>query len=163
MKKTLKVHNGIKMKKGLCTAVILATILSAGVLLARVTQTKGKGEVGYVGINTGMNSLIRPALYGAFHEIVNLSRVGEPATQLTDVVGPICETGDYLGVERLMPPAEENDVILIANAGAYGRVMSSHYNLREPAIEIVMPAADVGKEIRDDSPLAAPPIAFRLT
>ena len=112
---------------------------SAGVLLARVTQTKGKGEVGYLGINTGMNSLIRPALYGSFHEIVNLSRVGEAATQLTDVVGPICETGDYLGVERLMPPAEENDVIVIANAGAYGRVMSSHYNLREPAIEIVMP------------------------
>jgi len=79
-------------------------------------------------------------LYGSFHEIVNLSRLDEPASQLTDVVGPICETGDYLGVERLMPPAQENDVILIANAGAYGRVMSSRYNLREPAMEIVMPA-----------------------
>ena len=114
-------------------------VAGAGALVARVTQTKGKGEVGYVGINTGMNSLIRPALYGAFHEIVNLSRVGEPATRLTDVVGPICETGDYLGVERLLPPAEEGDVILIANAGAYGRVMSSRYNLRDPAREILMP------------------------
>ncbi|MGB5622321.1 MAG: bifunctional aspartate kinase/diaminopimelate decarboxylase, partial [Gammaproteobacteria bacterium] len=119
-------------------------VAAAGVLVARVTQTKGKGEIGYVGINTGMNSLIRPALYGAFHEIVNLSRIGQPATRLTDVVGPICETGDYLGVERLLPPAEEGDVILIANAGAYGRVMSSRYNLREPAGEMVMPSRDPG-------------------
>ena len=61
-----------------------------------------------------MNSLIRPALYGAYHEIVNLSRLGKPATELVTVVGPICETGDRLGSDRLLPPAKENDVLLIA-------------------------------------------------
>jgi diaminopimelate decarboxylase/aspartate kinase len=113
-------------------------VAQAGVLLARVTQTKGKGEVQYVGVATGMNSLIRPALYGAYHDIVNLTRLGKPATDLVTVVGPICETGDRLGSDRLLPPAKENDVLLIANAGAYGYAMSSRYNLREPAAELLI-------------------------
>lgn len=110
-------------------------VAEAGVLLVRVTQTKGKGEVRYVGVNTGMNSLIRPALYGAYHEVVNLSRWGEPAANVVNIVGPICETGDRLGNDRLLPKCREDDVLLIANAGAYGHVMSSQYNLREPAGE----------------------------
>jgi bifunctional diaminopimelate decarboxylase / aspartate kinase len=113
-------------------------VAQAGVLLARVTQTKGKGDVQYVGVGTGMNSLIRPALYGAYHEIVNLTRLGEPATELVTIVGPICETGDRLGSDRLLPPAKEGDVLLIANAGAYGYAMSSRYNLREPAEELLI-------------------------
>ncbi len=113
-------------------------VAQAGVLLARVTQTKGKGDVQYVGVATGMNSLIRPALYGAYHDIVNLTRLGKPATELVTVVGPICETGDRLGSDRLLPPAKENDVLLIANAGAYGYAMSSQYNLREPAAELLI-------------------------
>jgi len=92
----------------------------------------------YIGIGTGMNALIRPALYGAYHEIVNLSRVHDAATEFVTVVGPICETGDKLGSDRLLPPSQENDVILIANAGAYGRVMSSNYNLREVPPEIAI-------------------------
>ncbi len=111
-------------------------VSEAGVLISRVTQTKGKGDMRYIGIGTGMNALIRPALYGAYHEIVNLSRVHDAATETVTVVGPICETGDKLGSDRLLPPSEENDVILIANAGAYGRVMSSSYNLREVPPEI---------------------------
>lgn len=113
-------------------------VAESGVLLARVNQTKGKGEVRYAGLATGMNSLIRPALYGAYHEIVNLTRMGEPATELTQVVGPICETGDRLGVDRLLPPTREGDVLLLATAGAYGQVMASRYNLREPAVEVVL-------------------------
>jgi len=113
-------------------------VATAGVLLARVTQLKGKGAVRYVGIATGMNSLIRPALYGAYHEIVNLTRLGAPADQLSTVVGPICETGDVLAHDRLLPQCEEGDVLLVANAGAYGYVMSSRYNLREPAREVVI-------------------------
>lgn len=113
-------------------------VAEAGVLLARVNQTKGKGEVRYAGLATGMNSLIRPALYGAYHEIVNLTRIGEPATELTQVVGPICETGDRLGVDRLLPPTREGDILLVATAGAYGQVMASRYNLREPAVEVVL-------------------------
>lgn len=113
-------------------------VAQAGVLLARVTQTKGKGDVQYVGVSTGMNSLIRPALYGAHHDIVNLTRLEEPATDLVNVVGPICESGDQLGNDRLLPPCQEGDVLLIANAGAYGYAMASHYNLRSPAEEIVI-------------------------
>ena len=110
----------------------------AGVLLTHVTQTKGKADHRYVGVSTGINSLIRPALYDAWHEIVNLSRIGTPATEAVTVVGPICETGDKLGTDRRMPPCAENDVILIANAGAYGYVMSSRYNLREIPPEIAI-------------------------
>jgi diaminopimelate decarboxylase/aspartate kinase len=113
-------------------------VAEAGVLLARVTQTKGKGEVRYVGVTVGMNSLIRPALYGAYHEIVNLTRLGEQPTERVNVVGPICESGDVLGLDRLLPATEEGDVLLIANAGAYGYVMSSRYNLRDPAPERCM-------------------------
>ncbi len=111
-------------------------VAAAGVLIARVTQLKSKGAARYVGVATGMNSLIRPALYGAYHEIVNLTRLGEAGTELADIVGPICESADILGHDRLLPPTQEGDVLLIANAGAYGRAMSSSYNLREPAAEI---------------------------
>jgi diaminopimelate decarboxylase/aspartate kinase len=114
-------------------------VAAAGVLLARVTQTKGKGDKRYVGVATGMNSLIRPALYGSRHEIVNLTRLDEPAIQSCTVVGPICESGDELGRDRRLPRCEEGDVILIADAGAYGHAMSSSYNLRAPAPELVMP------------------------
>jgi diaminopimelate decarboxylase/aspartate kinase len=113
-------------------------VSEAGVLLATVTQTKGKGGARYVGVTTGMNSLIRPALYGAYHAIVNLTRLDEPATELVTVVGPICESGDRLGRDRLLPPCREGDVLLVANAGAYGHAMSSRYNLREPAVEVVL-------------------------
>ncbi|MEQ1800459.1 MAG: bifunctional aspartate kinase/diaminopimelate decarboxylase [Gammaproteobacteria bacterium] len=113
-------------------------VAEAGVLVATVTQTKGKGQVQYVGMSTGMNSLIRPALYGAYHEIANLSRWGEAATQVVTIVGPICETGDRLGSDRLLPRCSEGDVLAIANAGAYGFVMSSRYNMREPAMEIAI-------------------------
>ncbi|MGA8705759.1 MAG: bifunctional aspartate kinase/diaminopimelate decarboxylase [Steroidobacteraceae bacterium] len=113
-------------------------VAESGALLARVTQTKSKDEIRYVGIATGMNSLIRPALYGAWHEIVNLTRLDEPATEIASVVGPICESADFLGHDRLLPPTQAGDVMLIANVGAYGRAMSSRYNLREPAVDIVL-------------------------
>ena len=113
-------------------------VAAAGVLLARVTQLKTKGGVRFVGVATGMNSLIRPALYGAYHEIANLSRAEEPATELVNVVGPICESADVLGHDRLLPSTREGDVLLIANAGAYGHAMSSHYNLRPPAVELFL-------------------------
>lgn len=113
-------------------------VAQAGVMLARVTQTKGKGEVRYVGLATGMNSLIRPALYGAWHEIVNLTRLDQPGNYVFNVVGPICETGDVLGLDRLLPECHEDDVLLIANTGAYGAVMASNYNLRAPAEELIL-------------------------
>lgn len=113
-------------------------VAEAGVLLARVTQVKGKSGARYVGVETGMNSLIRPALYGSYHEVHNLTRLDEPATRLVNVVGPICESGDVLARDRMLPECREGDVLLFANAGAYGHVMASNYNLREPAAEEVL-------------------------
>lgn len=113
-------------------------VADSGVILAKVTQCKEKGKVHFVGIETGMNSLIRPSLYGAYHEIVNLSRLHEEKTGFAHIVGPICESADTLGYDRMLPTTVENDVLLIANTGAYGYCMSSHYNLRPPAKEIVL-------------------------
>jgi diaminopimelate decarboxylase/aspartate kinase len=110
-------------------------VANAGVLLATVTQLKDKNESHFVGIDAGMNSLIRPALYGAYHHIVNLSRIDDAVAMVANVVGPICESGDTLGFNRKLPNTQEGDVLLIATAGAYGRVMSSQYNRREPASE----------------------------
>jgi diaminopimelate decarboxylase/aspartate kinase len=113
-------------------------VAKAGVLIATVTQLKSKGDVHYVGISTGMNSLIRPALYGAHHDIRNLTRLGEPLTDKVTVVGPICESADQLGSDRWLPPTREGDVLLIANCGAYGFAMGSNYNRRPPAVEMVL-------------------------
>jgi bifunctional diaminopimelate decarboxylase / aspartate kinase len=116
-------------------------VAEAGVLLTTVTQLKTKGPQRYVGVDAGMNTLIRPALYGAWHEIVNLSRSDTDAPLVeADVVGPICETGDVLGHGRRLPDPQEGDVLIVGTAGAYGRAMSSRYNLREPAVEVVLPA-----------------------
>jgi diaminopimelate decarboxylase/aspartate kinase len=112
-------------------------VADAGVLLCRITQLKRKGEVRYVGVDCGMNSLIRPALYEAWHEIVNLTRIDGERSELVQVVGPICESGDVLGRNRRMPAGQEGDVVLIAQTGAYGAAMASHYNLRDPAEEVV--------------------------
>ncbi len=113
-------------------------VAQAGVLLARVTQVKRKGDVRYVGLDAGMNSLVRPALYGAHHDIVNLSRLGAPMDGVAEIVGPICETGDAFAHGRPFPHAQEGDVVLIDTAGAYGAVMASSYNRRPPAEEVVL-------------------------
>lgn len=112
-------------------------VAESGIILAKVTQCKEKGKVRFIGIETGMNSLLRPALYGSYHQIVNLTRLHQENTGFAHVVGPICESGDTLGYDRLFPDTKENDIMLIANTGAYGHCMSSFYNLRPPADELV--------------------------
>ena len=81
----------------------------------------------------------RPALYGAYHEMHNISRLAsaEPLVQ-THIVGPICESGDVMGKERQFPPSAPGDIVLICNAGAYGAVMSSRFNMRALAEEVVV-------------------------
>jgi diaminopimelate decarboxylase/aspartate kinase len=114
-------------------------VAEAGVLLSRVTQTKSKNQSRFIGIDTGMNSLLRPALYSARHEIFNLTRLEQANdTRRVTIVGPICESADIIGTDRQLPKTNEGDILLIANAGAYGAVMSSNYNLREPAPELVI-------------------------
>ena len=114
-------------------------VAEAGVLLARVSQTKRKGQTRYIGIETGMNSLLRPALYSSRHEIVNLTRLDEANDpHPVAIVGPICESADMLGFDRQLPPTVEGDILLIADAGAYGAVMSSRYNLRPFVDELTL-------------------------
>jgi diaminopimelate decarboxylase/aspartate kinase len=113
-------------------------VAEAGVILTRVTQLKTKGPLRYVGVDVGMNSLIRPALYGAWHAIIHLTRLDDSPSIVANVVGPICESGDTLGYNRRLPETVEGDVLLIATAGAYGRSMASHYNLRPPAREVML-------------------------
>ena len=113
-------------------------VAESGVLLTRVTQRKRKVDRRYLGVNGGMNALIRPALYGAWHEIVNLTKHRDPPVERVTIVGPICESGDTLGYDRLLPMSAEGDMILVATAGAYGRVMSSGYNRRPMPEEIIL-------------------------
>jgi len=106
-------------------------VAQCGVLLTHATQSVEKSGVRRLGLDAGMHTLLRPALYGAFHQIVNLSRLDDAETALFDVVGPICESGDVLGRRRKLPAATSGgDVLLIADAGAYGASMASNYNLR---------------------------------
>lgn len=115
-------------------------VAECGVILARVTQCKTKEKIRFIGIETGMNSLIRPMLYGAYHEIINLSRLSDEKTGFAHIVGPICESADTLGYDRLLPETYEGDVLLIANTGAYGHCMGSSYNMRPPAEEVMLDA-----------------------
>jgi diaminopimelate decarboxylase/aspartate kinase len=120
-------------------------VAEAGVLLLRVTQVVEKVGVHRIGLDGGMNALLRPALYDAFHGIHNLSRPDDAATAVFDVVGPICESSDVLARQRALPKATaEGDIVLVANAGAYGMAMANTYNLR------ALPAEDVIDEVGDD-------------
>ena len=113
-------------------------VAESGVLLLHVTQVARKDGVLRIGADGGMNALLRPALYNAWHPIHNLSRLGEAAGEPADVVGPVCESGDVIGRRRRLPRSAEGDVLLVAHAGAYGAVMASHYNLRAlPAEEVL--------------------------
>ena len=106
-------------------------VAESGVLLASVTQVVEKDEITRIGLDAGMNALIRPALYDAWHDIVNLSRLEEEAAGTFDIVGPICESSDVFGKRRKLPAAtREGDVIVLADAGAYGFSMANTYNLR---------------------------------
>jgi len=110
---------------------------NAGVLLTRVTYVKRSGDKRFVICDAAMNDLIRPALYGAFHRIEPVEpRPGteEPA----DVVGPVCESGDFLGKDRTLPPLEPGDLLCVRSAGAYGFVMASNYNTRPRAAEVLV-------------------------
>jgi diaminopimelate decarboxylase/aspartate kinase len=113
-------------------------VAEAGVLLLHATQAIDKDGVRRIGADAGMNALMRPALYEAFHGIHNLSRPDATASALFDVVGPICESSDVLGQQRMLPAdTQEGDVLLVADTGAYGMAMANTYNLR------ALPAEDV--------------------
>lgn len=107
----------------------------AGVLITKVLYLKETHGKKFVVVDAGMNDLIRPSLYDAFHQIVPLDRK-DGEQQQVDVVGPICETGDFLAKDRLLPPVERGDYLSVMTAGAYGYSLSSNYNSRLRPIEV---------------------------
>jgi len=109
----------------------------AGVLLSRVLYRKTTGDKNFVIVDAAMNDLIRPALYGAYHEILPLRETNAPKS-VVDVVGPVCETGDFLAKDRELPEVMPGDIVAICTAGAYGFVQSSNYNARPRAAEVLV-------------------------
>jgi diaminopimelate decarboxylase len=123
---------------------------NAGILLARTTFVKQSGDKQFVIVDGSMTELIRPALYDAYHFVwparPGLGFVPDPrgrgihfpGTKMVDVVGPVCESGDFLAKERALPPVKRGDLIAVFTAGAYGFVMASHYNARPNAAEVLV-------------------------
>jgi len=114
---------------------------NAGILVTEVQYTKvnagGEREKKFVVVDAAMNDLTRPSLYGAYHEILPV-RQTEGEQQEVDVVGPICETGDFMARDRLLPEARQGDLLAIMSSGAYGFTMSSNYNSRPRVAEVLV-------------------------
>ncbi|HTC24998.1 MAG TPA: diaminopimelate decarboxylase [Gemmatimonadales bacterium] len=110
---------------------------TAGLLLTEVLSRKHSGGKDLVIVDAGMNDLVRPSHYQAYHEIVELEARGGTSVPV-DVVGPVCETGDFLALDRVLPPLERGDRLAVLGAGAYGFVMSSNYNSRPRAAEVIV-------------------------
>ena len=111
---------------------------NAGILVTRVEYVKRTGKKNFVIVDAAMNDLIRPAFYDSYHEIVPLARNGRHALISSDVVGPICESGDYFAKDRPLPKVGEGDCLALLSAGAYGFVMASNYNSRGMAAEVLV-------------------------
>jgi diaminopimelate decarboxylase len=109
----------------------------AGVLLTRVIYRKRNNGKSFLIVDAAMNDLLRPSLYGAYHEIVPV-RAGRAETEAVDVVGPICESGDFFARDRELPVVQEGDLLAILDAGAYGSVLASNYNTRGRPAEVMV-------------------------
>jgi diaminopimelate decarboxylase len=111
----------------------------AGLLLTRVLYVKQGASRRFVIVDAGMNDLIRPTLYDAYHAILPVKEPAEDASsERVDVVGPVCESGDIFAEQRPLPPISAGDLLAIGSVGAYGSVMSSSYNARPPAAEVMV-------------------------
>ncbi|HEY6301431.1 MAG TPA: diaminopimelate decarboxylase [Terriglobales bacterium] len=116
----------------------------AGVLLTRVLYRKTNNRKRFLIVDAAMNDLLRPSLYGAYHEIVPLRRAASRKsreTEITDVVGPICETGDFFARDRRLPRVRDGDLLAILDVGAYGSVLASNYNTRGRSAEVLVDGA----------------------
>ena len=131
----------VYMEPGRCISA------NAGVLLTKVDLLKPTTHRNFAIGDAAMNDLIRPSLYSAWHDVVAVTPHQNSATKTWDLVGAICETGDFLGKERELA-LQENDVLAVLGAGAYGFVMSSNYNTRGRAAE-VMVSGDQAYVIRE--------------
>ena len=112
-------------------------VADAGVLLTRVLYRKQTSKRRFVIVDAAMNDLARPALYGAYHPVWPVEKRGG-ALETVDIVGPICESGDFLARQRRLPVTREGDLLAVLKAGAYGFSMSSQYNSRPRAAEVMV-------------------------
>jgi len=110
---------------------------NAGLLLTEVLYVKSGHSHPFVVVDAGMNDLIRPSLYGAYHQILPVTRRRVRA-QTVDVVGPICESGDFLAKGRRLPQSRPGELLAVMSAGAYGFAMASNYNARPRAAEVLV-------------------------
>jgi diaminopimelate decarboxylase len=113
-------------------------VAQAGALLAMVLNVKRNGAKTFVITDAGMNDLIRPALYQAYHEIVPVIRDDASKQATVDIVGPVCETGDFFARDRSLPEVKEGDLVAILDTGAYGMSLSSNYNTRPRPAEVLV-------------------------
>ena len=120
---------------------------NAGILVSKVLYTKTGEEKNFIIADAAMNDLARPSLYGSYQKVVPVTKSKEPMI-VSDVVGPICESGDFLAKDRELPPFKQGDLLAVMSAGAYGFTMSSNYNSRVRAAE-VMVKGDSLEVIRD--------------
>jgi diaminopimelate decarboxylase len=111
---------------------------NAGILVSRVIYVKDGDEKHFVIQDAAMNDLIRPTLYDAYHEIIPVNEPAGPETMVADIVGPVCESGDYLAKSRRLPRLEQGDLIAVMTAGAYGAVQASSYNTRPLVAEVLV-------------------------
>ncbi len=111
---------------------------NAGILVTRVLYTKSSPSKKFVIVDAGMNDLVRPSFYGSYHHIQPLRTAPEGHTQVVDVVGPICESGDFLARDRKMPVVQPGDCLAVMSAGAYGFTMASNYNSRPRPAEVMV-------------------------
>jgi diaminopimelate decarboxylase len=109
---------------------------NAGILLTRVLLKKNQGSKRFVVVDAGMNDLIRPALYGAHHQVWAVENTKD--TELADVVGPVCESADFIAQERAIPTVERGGLLAVMSAGAYGFSLSSNYNSRPRVAEVLV-------------------------
>lgn len=116
---------------------------NAGIFVTRVLYLKDNGFKKFLIVDGGMNDLIRPSLYDAYHDIVPV-KTTDAAKIKVDVVGPICESGDFFGKDRLLPGLEKDDLLAVMSAGAYGYVMSSNYNVRGRVPEVIVKGGKFG-------------------
>lgn len=110
---------------------------NAGILVTRVLYTKDAEEKSFVIVDAGMNDLIRPSIYGSFHFIQPVKKEERP-NAMVDVVGPVCESGDFLAKERQMPEARQGELLAVMSGGAYGFAMASNYNSRPRVAEVLV-------------------------
>jgi len=125
-------------KPFLCVEPGRYLVCDAGVLLTTVNTVKVTPSRKFVGVDAGFNTLIRPTMYGSYHQVIVANKLNEANKETYDVVGPICESGDALAKDRELPTIEEGDLLAVLNAGAYGFSMSSQYNARPRAAEVMI-------------------------